>query len=858
MEHKPKIKTPDQRLRVFVSSTLDELSEERTAATDAIRALRLSPVLFESGARPHAPREVYRAYLAQSHIFIGIYWQSYGWVAPDMEISGIEDELALARDMPKLIYIKRPAPERDPRLDAMLDRFRSGESISYRPFETAAELRDLIKDDLVIMLTERFEEGSQGSTTPTPPAPITLPSFVNRFVGRESEMAEVTQMLVREDVRLVTLTGPGGIGKSRLALEAGAALRDRFGDGVHLVTLESVADPSLVLSTIASTLEVTDSLNMFGDALVQYLRNRNVLLILDNLEQVLSAAPELVHLLEECPHLKLLVTSRIVLNVRGEREIPVPLLGLPENDAADVAALERSEAVQLFVARVRGSDPSFELTGRNAAAVAEICKRLDGLPLALELAAARARLFPPEILLRRLDDRFNLLTGGAADLPERHRALRATIAWSFDLLGESERDLFIRLSVFRGGWSLDAAEAVCGTAGRSDILTDIQALLDSSLVRLIAEEDEPRFSMLETVRDFAADLLEKGKDAATVREAHAAYFLDLADSAGEGLRTSEQSSWLKRLEADHDNIRAGFRWHLAHGGAERVANAAWSLWMFWWIRSHLTEGLRCMNSTLRHSENLSRSGRARASAVAGVMHFWRAEFGEAVSFIAPSLEEFRELDDQIGIALCQLALGFMEASVSDPATAFARFDEARGLFEEQDDLWGQTLSLNAICWLALSLDVERFEEGRFRQAVRFAEEIGVEADLAMALGNLGRRHLFRRELASAEDLMSQALQMFAANSVLSSASYILDAFGELAVLRNEHQRAAVLFGSAEAMRRASNFPLLPFLRARWERWTDRLKDEIGEEAFEVGYEQGLQMTVDEAVAFANPVLVESN
>lgn len=847
------IDTPDQRLRVFVSSTVNELAEERRAVTEAIRGLRLSPVLAELGARQHASQDVYRAYLAQSHIFIGIYWQSYGWVPPGLDVSAIEDELSLAGEMPQLIYIKRPAPDRDPRLEAMLERFRSGDTISYRPFESAAELQELITDDLVVMLTERFEEGPDASGAATA-RPTNLPSFVNEFVGRDAEMAHVVDMLQRDEVRLVTLTGPGGIGKSRLALESGAALKDAFPDGVHLVALESVTDPSLVLPTIASTLQVSDSLNMFGDSLVQYLRDRWMLLILDNLEQVLPAATDLVRLLEESPGLKLLVTSRMVLNVRGEHEVPVPVLGVPQPTSGDPEVLAACEAVQLFVTRVRAADPSFELNRKNAAAVAEITRRLDGLPLALELAAARARMFPPEVLLGRLDNRFNVLTGGAADLPQRHRALRTTIAWSFDLLEEGQRDLFISLAAFRGGWSLEAAEAVCGGFG-DDVLTDIQALLESSLVRLIAEEDEPRFAMLETVREFAAELLAEADHGDAVQEAHARYFLALASRAGLGLRTADQGSWLKRLEADHDNLRAAFGWALEHGEAEEVAEAGWALWIFWWIRSHLDEGLRWMTETLARSGRLGRSARARASAVAGVMHFWRADFGEALPLIAPVLEEFRELGDKTGIALCQLALGFMEASVSEPSTAFARFDEAREIFEERNDLWGQTLSLNAICWLALSLDVEDFEEDRFRKAVGFAREIGVEADLAMALGNLGRRHLFHGELASAEDLMYQALEIFADNSILSSASYILDAFAEMAVLQGQHERAAFLFGGGEALRRCSQFPLLPFLKTRWDEWTGRLKEEMGVEAFEERFEAGLELTLDDAVAYLDPVLV---
>lgn len=852
MQRNPIIKTPDQRLRVFVSSTVNELAEERRAASEAIKALRLSPVLFELGARPHAPREVYRAYLEQSHIFIGIYWESYGWVAPDMDISGIEDELILAADIPKLIYIKRPAPQREARLEQMLQRFRSGDTVSYRSFGTAEELGELIKDDLIVMLTERFEQGASGAPAALADAPASgIPSLVNEFVGRECEMATLVEMLQRDDVRLVTLTGPGGIGKSRLALEAGAALQDHFEAGVHLVSLESVTDPSLVLSSIASTIEVGDTLNMFGDALIQYLRDKQILLILDNLEQVLPATADLVRLLEECPGLKLLVTSRVVLKVRGEHELPVPILDLPQQGELDVSELLRHEAVQLFVSRIRALDPRFELTPDNAAAIAAICRKLDGLPLALELAAARTRLFPPEVLLQRLDDRFSILTGGATDLPERHRALRTTIAWSFDLLGTAERDLLARLAVFRGGWTLEAAEAVCGGLQGRDILNETQALLESSLVRVTTENGEPRFTMLETIKEFAAQLLREAEFSAEVEAAHARFFLDLVETAGDGLRTGDQTVWLARLEADHDNIRAAFGWAMAHDDPECVAEAGWSLWMFWWIRAHLEEGLLCMNVCLQRSDQLSREARAHAAAVAGVMHFWKADFGQAAPLIAPALEEFRALGDKTGIALCQLALGFIEASLSDPSTAFARFDEARELFESQNDLWGRTLSLNAICWLGLSLDVADLPEEYFEQAVSLAKQIGVSADLAMAVGNLGRRHLFHGDFENAEDLMLQALRIFAANSIQSSASYITDAFAELAILRGEHRNAGRLFGAAEALRRASRFPLLPFLQARWDRWTDRLKDEIGTEAFESEFNEGLEMTLERVLAYVD-------
>ncbi|MDQ5854053.1 MAG: DUF4062 domain-containing protein, partial [Chloroflexota bacterium] len=406
---RPIIRTPDQRLRVFVSSTLQELADERAAARDAIAHLRLSPVLFELGARPHPPRDLYRAYLEQSDIFVGIYWQRYGWTAPDMDISGLEDEYRLSGNRPKLIYIKDPA-KREPDLEALLAQIRNDDHASYKPFRTAAELRELIENDLAVLLTERFTAGalpaapeetsdSRRDNLPAPPTPI---------VGRQKEVAAVRELLLREDVHLVTLSGPGGIGKSRLALEVAAGVRGQFKDGVCFVALASITDPALVVSTIAHSLglqEIESERRPLLRSLQGYLRDRCLLLLLDNFEQVVGAAPVVGDLLQAAPELKVLVTSRAILHVRGEHEFPVPPLALPDLEhlppgGSDlVAALSQYEAVRLFIERAQATKPDFAVTTENAAAVAEICYRLDGLPLAIELAAARIKLLSPEAML---------------------------------------------------------------------------------------------------------------------------------------------------------------------------------------------------------------------------------------------------------------------------------------------------------------------------------------------------------------------------------------------------------------------------------------------------------------------------
>ena len=485
------IRTPDRRPRVFVSSTLGELAAERRAVSRAVAALRLSPVMFEAGARPHPPREVYQAYLAQSDVFIGLYWQQYGQAAPGMAISGLEEEFDLSAGLPRLLYVKAPAPDREPRLAGLLGRIREEASVSYRHFRTSAELGRLVRDDLAALLSERFAAaGASVAESPAMPrGPRALPVSVTSLVGREEAIEQVAGLLTQPGVRLVTLTGPGGIGKTRLALAAGERLHGRFEGGTVFVPLAAVTDPALVLGGIGRA--VGADLAGAGSpllALAERFGDDPWLLILDNLEQVVAVAGDLGELLARCPGVAILATSRTALGLAAEREYPVPPLPPPASvpgstasgpgstasgpggsasgpggpsgvPVADVAA---SPAVALFVDRARAVRPDFALTEGNAAAVAEICRRLEGLPLAIELAAARTRLLDPAALLRRLTASFDALGTGAVDLPERQRTLRATVEWSVGLLEDAERSLLETMAVFVDGWTLEAAAEVAG------------------------------------------------------------------------------------------------------------------------------------------------------------------------------------------------------------------------------------------------------------------------------------------------------------------------------------------------------------------------------------------------------------
>jgi uncharacterized protein DUF4062/AAA domain-containing protein len=444
---------------------MGELAPERRAVSRAISSLRLTPVLFELGARSHPPQDLYRAYLAQSDVFVGLYWQRYGQVGTGMEVSGLEEEFELSRDLPRLLYIKAPAPDRDPRLADLLGRIR--QEASYRTFAAPAELGRLVRDDLAVLLSERF--AAAGTTPAQPPTAIpaptgdlvpasspktwgsrALPVSTTSLIGRERAIDEVARLIAQNGARLVTLTGPGGIGKTRLALATGERLKDRFDAGVVFVPLAAVTQPVLVLAGIgqAAGADLAGTTSLV-DALAEQFSDGRWLLILDNLEQVIETAQDLGELLGRCPGVAILATSRTVLGLRAEREYPVPPLSLPDISAGvPVEKLASSPAVALFADRARAVSPGFAVTRENAEAVVEICRRLEGLPLAIELAAARTRLLDPEALLARLSTSLDVLGQGAVDMPERQRTLRATVEWSVGLLDDAERSLLETVAVF--------------------------------------------------------------------------------------------------------------------------------------------------------------------------------------------------------------------------------------------------------------------------------------------------------------------------------------------------------------------------------------------------------------------------
>jgi predicted ATPase len=785
------IHTPDQRVRVFVSSTIDELAPERAAAREAISQLRLTPVFFEAGARPYPPRELYRAYLAQSDIFIGLYWQRYGWVAPGMQVSGLEDEYLLAADKPKLIYLKTPAQAREPALQALLDRIRSEAVASYQKFASPEELREHIANDLALLLTERFTSPPE---TPSGARLARLPLPRSRLIDREAELAQAQALLQREDVGLLTLSGPGGVGKTRLALQVAAELAPRFTDGVAFVSLASLKDPTLVVPTIARALGVSQTGDdTLEERLLAYLEPREMLLLLDNVEQVVAAAPLAAQALELAPRLKLLITSREPLHVRDEQIVPVSPLRQPDPaHIADLEQLVQIPAVALFVERAREARPDFALTTENAASIVAICQRLDGLPLALELAAARLRVLSPAALLARLERRLPLLTQGARDLPERQQTLRNTIAWSYELLEESEQRLFRRLAVFGGGFTLSAVEAVCvfaaastGSASEADdgaaVLDQLAQLLDKSLVQgQQGLGGQPRFSMLETIDEYAQEQLAASGEAATLQQRHTEYFLRLAEQAEPHMFSPERDVWMERLEREDANLRAALAWSKADSNALQTGlRLVGALPFYWFLRGSVGEGRTWLEGMLERTDGSDRSAaRGRALLGAGWLAWAEGDYQAASLLAEESLSILREKGDKRASGYAEWLLGLVRMGQRNSAAARPLLEESRSLFRDLGDVWGEASTLYLLGMAAYFSGEGAAARAYYQESLRLFRQVGDVFGATLLVSALEAVGLPEGDEETARSLYQQSLPLLRASKDRGRLGVILINLGD--------------------------------------------------------------------------------
>ncbi|MGH2558891.1 MAG: tetratricopeptide repeat protein [Thermomicrobiales bacterium] len=711
-----------------------------------------------------------------------------------------------------------------------------------------------------------------------------LPAPLTSLVGRERERAAVAAMLRDNAVRLLTLTGPGGVGKTRLALQVAADVAADFADGVWFVTLAPISDPHLVAPAIARALGVRESGDRLPlEGLKAYLRESEALLLVDNFEQVLAAAPLLTDLLAACPALKILVTSRAVLRVSGTYDFPVPPLALPDTERAGaVAQVAAAEAVQLFLARARAAKPDVALTEANAAIVAAICRRLDGLPLAIELAAARIRHVSPSALLARLEQRLSVLTGGARDQPARLHTMRGAIAWSYDLLGADEQRLFRRLAVFVGGFTLEAAEIVAeepavprnrrigerggkrkaerdagSTALRlppsASVLDGIAALIDHSLLRQAEGEDGvPRFGMLETIREYALDQLKAGEEETSARDRHAAWCLALMEQAEVGLMGADQAEWLDRLETEQPNMRAALAWLIDADEPGPALQLAASLGWFWWSRGDPAEGRAWLEQALARGAGAPPAVRARLLGQLGEIIWSQGDYRQSVTLTEAALQDWREIGHQPGVAFCLLHLGRVAHDVGDYRRAQTLYEESLALHRAIGDDWNTTRCL-------ANLGMVVMLQGDFDRAVLLQEEglalaraRGHAVMIAKILHNLAEVAHRRGAYPLALDLYRESLGKHQETRERRFIAQCLRGLVKIAATLGQDEPAIRLAGAEHTVRAAIGAPVSPEPeRIAYERDLAALRAKLGNEAFGAAWAAGREMGLDETFATAD-------
>jgi predicted ATPase/DNA-binding CsgD family transcriptional regulator len=675
-----------------------------------------------------------------------------------------------------------------------------------------------------------------------------LPRPLTSFIGRETELAVARRLLARSC--LLTLTGPGGSGKTRLSIELAAGAAGDYPDGVYFVRLAPVRDPGLVLSSIAQGIGLQDPRDRpLAEHLGSYLRDRKLLIVLDNFEHLLPAAAVVAELLSEADGLRIVVSSRAPLRVSGEQECPVPPLALPEGKAdGGLAPVAGCESVRLFAERAAAVMPGFAVDEHNAAAVAQIVRRLDGLPLAIELAAARVKLLPPEAICERLEHSLGLLTGGSRDLPDRQRTLRATIEWSFDLLGEQARGVLAACSVFRGGVPLDVIESVCAESDAGLMVLDgLQELVDHSLLRQLPAPGPPRYLMLETIRGFAAERLAGAPEAARLRAAHAAAFLALAEDAAGPLTGLGQREWLERLDVEHNNIRAAIDWYRLQDPPAALRLAAAMSW-FWSLHGHYTEGrqrlrlllgLACSQDTLR----------VRALNGGAWLALDQGDYADADRLLSESTELSRRLGDKVGEGMSAVFGCRSMVSTDRVAEAAPYAERALAVLTEAGDRPGIAF---ALFFLALNAQFTGDLEaacGLHEQCVALCQELGFESLGARALQPLGIARLELGDLTAAWTALQQGLR----GSVTVGDRFIipigLSGLAGLAAKTGKHRRALRLSGAAEAYRDTYGSALPAPVRAYLENWLAPAHRKAGAAAPGL-IAEGRQMTVMAALEYA--------
>jgi predicted ATPase/DNA-binding CsgD family transcriptional regulator len=716
-------------------------------------------------------------------------------------------------------------------------------------------------------------------TPPTTPIPLhtparrahNLPLQPTPLIGRDDVIAALRTRLLDPDMRLLTLTGPPGTGKTRLALALAESVVDEFGDGVWFVGLDSVRDPDAVIPAIAQTLDLRppDGVTVH-ESVHSHLSARHALLVLDNFEQLLPAGVTIAKLLADCPRLTVLVTSRAPLRLRWEYEAPVPPLALPDTACDDdPATVAGAPAVRLFVERAAAVRPDFCVTAENAEAVAEVCRRLDGLPLAIELAAARIRLLSPAAILDRLEHRLRILTGGARDLPARHQTLRAALEWSYDLLSREEQKLFRGLGVFAGGCTLDSATAIAGAGfmtqderlnedeadvalGRQALVLDLlSALAEHGLLRRDdAPNGEPRIRLLETIREYAAERLAASVDAESARDRHAAYFVDLAEQAQQALHGPTQGEWLLRLNAEHDNVRTAIDWSLQSEQPHIALRLSVALWRSWEMRGLCDEGRRLLELALAVGEGAPVDLRAKAFNGAGCLAQVMGDYPRATALLEQSLHLRQELGDQSGAATVLNNLALVAVAEADLTRGRELHEESLAILRSLGDPRRIGQSLNNLALVLHQQGDDERATSLLEESLALARNGGDTWEVAARLGNLGEIARRQGNLRHAALLLAESLTLFHALGEKRRVGECLVEIAGLAAAQGRSHAAATLGGAAEVLREVTGSPAEPMEQASIETSSATARSALGDTAFATAWAEGRALPFEDAVAFA--------
>ena len=854
-----KIKTPDQRLRVFVSSTLRELSDERKAVRTAIENIHLIPVMFELGARPHPPKDLYQAYLNQSHIFIGIYWQSYGWIAENEKISGLEDELRLSENFPRLIYVKEPAPEREEKLDQMLDFIRSQGNVSYKSFSTLEELSGFIADDLAILISERFYSPAEIEWENKKSKHNNLPTHLPQIIGRDKEKNEICDLILKKESHLISITGPGGIGKTRLSLEIGKSLANCFDEGVYFADFSGVFDEKKINSELAKVLGISLVASIDSTKqIVDFISDDKILIIIDNFEQLSDSASKISDIVKNCPNLSVIVTSRNPLDLSIETEYNIESLSYPDEDKYhNLNDLEISPSIILFSERARSAYKNFELTEENIYIVSEICRLLGGIPLAIELAAAKVKMFSLNSIKEKLSKKIDLLSGGKKDAPERHKTMKAALEWSYDLLNEDEKKIFRRLSVFENGFDYEAVENICC----HDIENPAEVIESLFTKKFFKEEREiksvPRFNMLVLLRNYSGELFELSGEKEVIKSNLTEYYLNKALEESSGFYGAIEAKLNSSWETDIHNVMTAIENLFDQKRYTDLIEIIYSLWPIFWIfnNDNILERRIELDLVLQHRTGLSDDQFAKLNWLEASAAMEKGDLNTADGKFRTANQFFKLTSNTRGIAWTNLLINSLKNTdennnVDETAGAFI---SAAELFRISKDLWGESVAMQYSA--AFQMTHGNFENAieEFDICLKLTKDMDGNSLKAYFISMKALAYMEMDENKIALDLLKESAELFISENFNEAFAYSLLIMAYYYFKINEYSKGMLLAGICKNIFSKYNFVPWHMLSTLFKNINIYVKS-FSDGEFAAEHQKGLETNIFKAMEVANKLL----